>query len=80
MSWNYRVLKREYKDEAYYTIHEVYYKKNGSIRMWSVDAMDPGGSTPEELASDLSMMQAAFEKPILQEVTKNGKQILEEIN
>lgn len=78
MGWNYRVLRREYKDEPYYAIHEVYYKKNGSIRMWSVNAMDPGGSTPEELADVLRMMQEALKKPILQEVTKNGKETLVE--
>jgi hypothetical protein len=79
MSWNYRVLRQEYNGEPYYTIHEVYYRKNGSIRMWSEDAMDPGGSTPEELASDLSMMQEAFNKPILEEVTAGTRKKLREV-
>lgn len=79
MSWNYRVLKKEYKEEVYYFIHEVYYEKDGSIRVWSVDAMNPGGATLGELASDLGMMQEALKKPILREITKNGKETLVEI-
>ena len=43
--WNYRVIKTEDGDSAYYAIHEVYYNEDGQIFGLTVDSSFPGGST-----------------------------------
>jgi hypothetical protein len=77
MSWNYRVVEKEVKYEptvgkvvidTYYQIHEVYYDEDGSITMYSKDAITPfGEDSVDSLQSDLYKMQEAFNKPILLE-------------
>jgi hypothetical protein len=68
--WNYRVLRRVYgegKDaEESFGIHEVYYDKDGSAEMCSVDPIDAHGSTPEELKADLENQLKAFNQPVLE--------------
>jgi len=69
MTWNYRVIKKVYKGTDYeedsYSIHEVYYNKDGSISSWSIDPISIHGTTPEELKDDYEKYGEAFNKPIL---------------
>lgn len=66
MSWNHRVMRHiEENGDEWFGIHEVFYEDNGSIKNWTVDAMDPHGESPFELGTDLARMMAALTKPIL---------------
>lgn len=70
MSWNYRILRHEYKHkngdiEEYLKIHEVYYDENGNPKMCTVEGMSPGGEDLSELKSDLDKMIRALSLPIL---------------
>ena len=72
MNWNYRVIRTYHSKTREYTfqIHEVYYKENGDIELWTTEKMAPFGSTLKELLSSHTMMKSAFRKPILKEVTR----------
>lgn len=63
--WNYRVIKTEDGDSAYYAIHEVYYNDDGQIFASTVDPAYPGGSTVEELRGDLENYLLALDAPII---------------
>lgn len=66
MTWNYRVIVSTENDEQSFFIHEVYYKEDGSIDMWSEDPTIPFGNSPEELIQDLNMRKRALSRPFLQ--------------
>ena len=70
--WNHRVVKKENvgqfvidEDRYSFGIHEVYYDDDGSISSCTVNAVDPYGTTLEELKECMDMMQRAFEAPLL---------------
>ncbi len=68
MSWNYRIIETEfekYPDEKDYSIHEVYYNKDGSIQSITLNPVPVSGDTQEEVGRILEMMKEALEKPIL---------------
>lgn len=76
MSWNYRVIKKESvyprelqtydgETEEYFEIHEVYYKDDGSIKMYSELPSSPFGLDSKELYANLMKMTEAWSKPIL---------------
>lgn len=65
MSWNHRVIRKTFGDETYFQIHEVYYDDQGKPKVCTVDSVAAMGETPEILRSELIMMLAAYEKPIL---------------
>lgn len=65
MSWNYRVMRREFAGEVSFGIHEVYYNEDGSIRNWTTDPVSCGGETIEELQHDHECQSYAFGKPVL---------------
>ncbi|MBW1835147.1 MAG: hypothetical protein JRI62_10590 [Deltaproteobacteria bacterium] len=56
--WNYRVIRKHYKesDTNTYQIHEVYYKEDGAIEGWTESAVEPLGETPDELREDIRLM------------------------
>ena len=67
MSWNYRVIHRTDTTEEWYEIAEVYYDKRlGTITAYSSDPAIPAGDTLDELREDLSHMQAALDKPVIE--------------
>jgi hypothetical protein len=70
MSWNYRIIRYYHSKSREYTfeIHEVYYKKDGEIDLWTENTIAPFGTSLEELVSSHAMMKSAFRKPILKEV------------
>ena len=69
MTWNYRVLAREYKFsneiETTFSIHEVYYNDDGVPEMCTEDAVSVVGDNLAEISDTLLWMQKALKKPIL---------------
>ncbi len=76
--WNYRVVEKNIKDKidcsemeyenVSYSIHEVYYDKDGNITMWSAESIIAyGEGCVKDLKADLEYMLEACSKPILKE-------------
>lgn len=65
MSWNYRIIRRQFNGHVSYQVHEVYYRPDGTIEGWTENPINPAGETPEELKQDFSRQLLAFESPIL---------------
>jgi len=65
MSWNYRVFRKTCAGHAFYEIHEVYYRLDGTIKGWTENPINPSGETPEELKQDIFMHLEALQKPII---------------
>jgi len=65
MTWNYRVIAHEYKDELYFEIHEVYYNDDGVPEMCTVDAVEVAGESLAALSQTLDWMRKALREPIL---------------
>lgn len=77
MSFNYRVIRRDYpcgpnneETANVYQIHEVYYRADGSIEGWSQEPIAPYGECVSELKADLSYLITALHKPVL--IESNG--------
>ena len=73
MSWNHRVVRREFKHlsgdtEVVYAIHEAYYKKPGDTEPNGVtaDPVDVHSDTPEGLRWVLNRMLGCLDKPVLE--------------
>ena len=69
MTWNYRVM-RSYpagKDDAWYSIREVFYDNYGNINGWTKCEIAPNGETLEELLAVIEKMHKCLFKPILDE-------------
>lgn len=62
MTWNYRVFR---EDDGDYIIREVFYAEDGSIIGCTADAVEPFGSTLEELAQSIEDFKAALALPVL---------------
>jgi hypothetical protein len=62
ITWNYRVFR---EDDGDYVIREVFYSEDGAILGCTANAVEPYGSTLEELAQTLADFQSALALPIL---------------
>lgn len=68
--WNYRII-RHVKEEPsgghyeWFSIHEVYYDKDGKPNGCTVDPVGPTGDTAEEVRRALLMMLSDTGKPVL---------------
>lgn len=60
-------MKHEKVDggDDWYQIHEVYYDSKLEPDSWTVDGVNPGGNTLEDLRDELIWMLEATEKEIL---------------
>jgi len=72
-TWNYRVIKRTFKDsegndEIEYSIHEVFYDKNNKIISWTEQPVAAVDSHIVILGDVLDRMKVALTKPVLIEV------------
>lgn len=67
MTWNYRIVKRRFKQETRYGIHEAYYQTKTSVKPHSIskEPIHAAGETLEDLKADHAMQMLAFHKPIL---------------
>lgn len=74
MSWNYRVIEHNNREESYCQIHEVYYGENGNIIGCSENGSVVGSDNRLELDKVLDMMKEALRKPMLSfsEFNKNS--------
>jgi hypothetical protein len=86
ITWNYRVFR---EDDGDYVIREVFYAEDGSVAGCTANAVEPFGSTLEELAQSLEDFKASLTLPILtlndipesspaRETRKNGQTISHE--
>lgn len=69
--WDYRIVHHTKPDGAggqadVYEVHEVYYSTDGTVSMWSEDAMKPYGESLDWLKNDLQWMTQALDKPVLE--------------
>jgi hypothetical protein len=65
MSWNYRVLRKNYNGAEYFEIHEVYYDSNGKPDSCTERAISPMGDTVEELKNEIEKIKKSFDLPVL---------------
>ncbi len=87
MSWNYRIIyhppykfmvgKKEFEEEEYLAIHEVYYDEHGIPEKWTIDEIMTGDTGSDSLVSlkwMLENMLKALDRKILQ---VSGKELIE---
>lgn len=77
MTWNHRVIKHEKDGEVWYTLHEVFYDDDGSIKGWTQDAIAPLSETRDGLYWVLDKMREAVAKPVLKEDGEKAIEIVE---
>ena len=63
--WDYRVVRRVIAGEPELSIHEAYYRDDGSVRAITEDPVGVHGSTMEELVDDSNAYFRALDKPVL---------------
>ena len=67
MGWNYRILRTSHPEgQVTYSIHEVYYSKDGTIVGWTQDPSEAYGETVEELRKTLEMMGQALDHTVIE--------------
>ena len=68
MSWNHRVIK-EILDggEPWFTIHEVFYDKDGKVTVWTESEVNNGSDSVEGLKWQLRRMLESLDKEVLVE-------------
>ncbi len=64
MTWNHRVIAKEYKGELTFAIHEVFYT-DGVPYACTEDAVGVSGENLAELTQTLEWMKEALMRPIL---------------
>lgn len=70
MSWNYRLVKKEFKhegkvlDTCYYIV-EAFYDSNGKVTMITQEPEGPSGENISDLLASYIMLAEAFKAPIL---------------
>ncbi|MXX10652.1 MAG: hypothetical protein F4201_06170 [Nitrospira sp. SB0677_bin_15] len=72
--WNYRVIRKHHPetDSVTYHVHEVYYRDDGGIDVWTQEPVTPMGETTAELREDIRYFLQAFRRPVL-EVQENDE-------
>ncbi|HUC87562.1 MAG TPA: hypothetical protein VMR95_00230 [Candidatus Binatia bacterium] len=67
MTWNYRIIRHDFKKRTYLAVHEVFYDESGKITSWTADPIDLTGSNKAKIVSLLNMITADIKTPILSE-------------
>ena len=76
MTWNHRVVRREYpeaaseEDRVLYGIHEVYYDEAGVCDATTVEPEPVIGTSVDDLRWTLEHMLRALDKPVLDYETR----------
>lgn len=65
MSWNYRVIAKEYKDDVEFYIHEVYYDADGNPNGYTKEPVPVSGACVKDIKWTLKHMKKAMKKPVL---------------
>lgn len=63
--WNHRLLASESNGELFFSIHEVYYDKNGSPEGYTKNPIYVGAENVDGVKWVLSKMMKCLQKPIL---------------
>jgi len=75
-SWDYRVIRKDLPTEDgtqdWYSVQEVYYDDDGEPGAQTID-LEVTGRSIDALRSMLEKMLKCLDKPILEEVFKDGK-------
>ena len=75
-SWDYRVIRKDLPTEDgtqdWYSVQEVYYDGDGEPGAQTID-LEVTGRSIDALRSMLERMLKCLDKPILEEVFKDGK-------
>lgn len=72
MTWNYRLMRREYQNpltretEVVYGIYEVYYDKDGEVNGWSKDPENVLSESVDGIQWMVEKFSEALGKPILE--------------
>lgn len=66
MSWNYRAVRRQYKDHEEIGIYSVYYDAEGNIKGMSIDPAPVSSYSMEELKDLLELMAESLQEPLLE--------------
>ena len=76
--WNYRVIRKRHAalDSISYEVHEVYYRDDGGVELWTHSPVKPYGDALEELREDIGFFLQAFRRPVLEEQEVDGKKTL----
>lgn len=79
-SWNYRVIRKQCptNGDITYQVHEIYYRKDGSIDCWTQEPVQPLGISEGQLRNDIYAFLAAFRLPVLEQRYRNGTPCLVE--
>ena len=65
MTWNHRVLAKEYEGELEFGIHECYYNDDGVPEMCTENPVAVVGDNLAELVQTLDWMRKSLRQPIL---------------
>ena len=64
MGWNHRVMKHKDGEDDFFTIHEVYYDKEGKVNGYTAKGTSPGGNSLQELKENLKLMLKSLDKEV----------------
>ena len=65
--WNHRVVKTKDGEDDWYSIHEVFYDKDGNVNGITKEPISVGGNTIEELKWTLTKMLESLDKDNIDE-------------
>jgi hypothetical protein len=65
MTWNYRLVKRTYRGEVLYGIHEVYYDDQGAPESITGDPVGVAEQSKSDIMTTLRHMERALTMPTL---------------
>ena len=82
--WNYRIIRikqdRKYAVPYIYEIREVYYNMDQKPDLWGEKAVSLSEfEYMDEVEDTVKLISLAVNKPVLEEVTRDGKVFLEEV-
>jgi hypothetical protein len=65
MTWNLRVVKEKIEASDYFSVREVFYNDDGSIRRYTEEATGVAGESVEELRQYALWVLECLDKPVL---------------
>lgn len=65
MSWNHRIVRRNYSGDVMYEIHEVYYDKDGKVSGLTQEPISIMEESLEDLKKTIERLQNCLEKSII---------------
>lgn len=80
-TWNYRIIKHDKSEPAYFAIHEVYYDEKGKIQGWTADPIEIAGDSKQEVLETLKHMIDDAKQSVLKEseLEKKSQQVRQKL-